>query len=402
MKLGIFLHFYQPPTQKREIVAQIVEESYLPIARLLDKCPRCKVTINITGSLLLLLDKYGYGNVIDIYRKLIQSGKIEIVGSSGYHAFLPKLPDEHVYRQIELQEHILHKYFGKDLHIRGFFPPEMAFTPKIGKIVQAKGYEWLLLDSYGKKGKRSYAPLYRDENGMVYFFRNREVSFKLVNGSISSSKELHDEFEDKNIHRHGFGAYRIVAMDGETFGHHRKNGVSILENLFNSKEIETVLISDILKMDLDVQKISPRKSSWTILDKKRSLNKPFLRWSDQENEIHKMQWKLTRMACEAQHNEKSQKLLDSALFSCQYWWACARPWWHIEMIESGAHALLRSIIDSSSTAIYKEKALMLYHNIVATSFKWMRTGKMQSRVDSEHEYLQHLKDAIKEPQKANW
>ncbi len=386
--LSIFVHFYQPPTQKREFVAQIAEESYIPVAEGLFKNPKAKLTVNITGSLLILLEKYGYSRVIDLYRNLVVKGNIEIVGSSAYHAFLPKLPEKYIVRQIDLQESLLRKYFGKDLRLRGFFPPEMAYVPSLSRIIQSRGYEWILLDKYAKKGVRAFAPLYRDEKGLVYFFRNRDASYAVVNGTIKTSKELLEFFQKNSKSM----IYRVLALDGETFGHHRKQGERLLEDIYKNKSIELKTISDLTHLDLEVSTISPRRSSWTILDKKRSIRQPFIRWSDNENEIHKMQWTLTRMAYLAKHDEKSIKKLDAALFSCQYWWACARPWWHIEMIESGAHALLQSIIESHSTAKYKQKALDMYHDIVATSFMWMRSGKMQKRVDQEHEYLQHLRD----------
>ncbi len=398
MNLSLFLHFYQPPTQKREIVEQIVKESYAPIAASLLKYPKAHITLNITGSLLSQLDRYGFGELIQQYAQLVKNGQVELVGSAAYHAFLPKLPEKQIIRQIELQESLIKKYFGASARLRGFFPPEMAFIPKLARIVQAKGYEWILLDKYAKRGSRAYAPLYRDAEGLVYFFRNRAASFGLVNGSIGSDKELITFFDERSRH----AEYRILAMDGETFGHHRKAGEKILERIFANPSITTHTLSEVMNMDLEVSIIKPRRSSWTVLDHKRNIITPFIRWSDTENEIHTLQWKLTKMACDAPHNDRSQKKLDAALFSCQYWWACARPWWHIEMIESGAHALLQSIIESHATALYKERSLRLYHQIVSTAFTWMRTGKMQRRVDTEHEYLQHLKDSPAQRMSANW
>jgi hypothetical protein len=117
------------------------------------------------------------------------------------------------------------------------------------------------------------------------------------------------------------------------------------------------------------------------------VKSPFIRWSDPENSIHRLQWKLTHLACHLCTDEKSQRKLDKALFSCQYWWASARPWWCIEIIEAGAHALLQAIIESHASARIKERGVDLYHEIVTTAFEWMRNGKMQRMVDKEHEYL---------------
>lgn len=382
MHIALFLHFYQPPMQKRDVVVRVAEESYIPVIEGLMRHPKGKITLNINACLLSQLEKYGFGKLIGQIGKLVERGQIELVGSSAFHAFLPKLPEEQIVRQIQLQEESIREYLG-NVSVKGFFPPEMAYTPKVGHIVKDLGYEWILLDSYGKRGGNAFAPLYKDEEGMTYFFRSRTASFALVAGDIQNDRDLVHILKKNSGER----TYYILGLDGETFGHHRKGYEKVLDKFYSSKIFEMCTISELKGLDLETSVIKPRKSSWTILDAKRSIHQPFIRWNDPENDIHRMQWKLTDMACRVPHDAKSQKQLDRALFSCQYWWACARPWWYIELVESGAHELLQSIICSHATALYKEKALDLYHDIIATAFEWMRNGKMQRRVDQEHEYM---------------
>lgn len=384
MHIALFLHFYQPPTQKRDIVMRVAQESYIPIIRGLTRNPRGKITLNIAGCLLPKLEQYGFTDLLSQIRHLIAKGRIELVGSSAYHAFLPKLPEAQIIHQIDLQEEILHKYFGTDLVLKGFFPPEMAFVPKMAKIILNKGYEWIILDSFAKRGTHAFAPLYQDKEGMQYFFRNRAASYALVAEDIHTVPDFIDMVQRLTKDK----LYRVLALDGETFGHHRPGHEGLLEKIYKSDEITMHTISDLHTLGLEPITLKPRKSSWTILDKSRSIHQPFIRWNDPENDIHRMQWLLTEMAIRAPHDAKSQKRLDSGLFSCQYWWASARPWWQVEMIESGAHALLQAIIYSHATTRYKRKAVDLYHNIVASAFDWMRSGKMQKRVNQEHEYLQ--------------
>jgi len=391
MHIALFLHFYQPPVQKKDVIIRVVQESYAPIIDGLLKDPEGKITLNITGSLLLHLEKYGYDKLIDNIAVLVNRGQIELVGSSVHHAFLPKLPKDQIIRQIRLHEELLHKYFGNELKIRGFFPPEMAFTPQLGNIVQELGYEWIILDTYAKRGAHGYAPLYQNKKGMKFFFRNRLISYGLVTEELKNESMFIDMINRISQDR----LYQVIGLDGETFGHHRPGYESILAKIYHSRKIKLHTISGLEDLDLKPYIIQPRKSSWTILDATRSVQQPFIRWNDPDNEIHHKQWQLTEMACKSPHDDKSQKRLDRALFSCQYWWACARPWWHVEMIEAGAHALLNTIIYSHATARYKHKAVDLYHDIVATAFEWMRTGKMQRRVDVEHEYLQIDKSKLR-------
>lgn len=384
MNLALFLHFYQPPIQKREIVLRVTTESYIPVIEGLRRNPKGKVTMNITGSLLSQFEKYGYGRLLTKIGRLVKAGQIELVGSSAYHAFLPNLPESQVTRQISLQEEMIATYVGKGIALKGFFSPEMAYTPSLARIVQRLGYSWMILGSYTKRGAPAYAPLYRDKQGLNYFFRNRAASYALVTQDIKNDEDFIAMME--NVGKKSL--FHIIGLDGETFGHHRPKHEKLLEKLYRSSKIHMHTISELQTFELIPSLITPRRSSWTILDPVRSVKQPFIRWDDPENEIHTMQWKLTEMAYRCKHDEKSQKLLDKALFSCQYWWACARPWWHIEMIEAGAHALLQTIIESHATAKYKRKAVDLYHDIIATAFDWMRSGKMQRLVDKEHEYMQ--------------
>lgn len=383
MNLALFLHLYQPPIQKRDIVLAVAVESYVPIVEGLQKHPHARLTLNIAGCLLSQLAKYGYSRLLVELGDRARKGQIELVGSSGYHAFLPNLPEKQIIRQITLQTRMIEKYLGKNIKLRGFFPPEMAFTPRLSSIAEKQGFKWILLDEYAKRGSHAYAPLYQDRNGMTYFLRNRAASYGVVAESLKTSDDV-IELVRKSGHE---TLYTIIGLDGETFGHHRPGYEKILEKVYEDRRIQLHTISALEKLDLVPSVIVSKKSSWTILDQSRSKKQPFIRWDDPENEIHRLQWTLTRMAYKSKHDEKSQTKLDRALFSCQYWWACARPWWRVEIIESGAHALLQAIIYSHATAKYKRKAVDLYHDIIATAFDWMRSGKMQRWVDKEHEHL---------------
>ena len=80
--VAFVLHIYQPPTQTPTILKQIVKESYQPLFELIANNPDTKITFNINGSLIELLDLYHENNLLNIIRSLVINKQIELIGSS--------------------------------------------------------------------------------------------------------------------------------------------------------------------------------------------------------------------------------------------------------------------------------------------------------------------------------
>src|SRR4030042_1122037 len=99
MKWLLFLHFYQPFNQQEEILNAIVNQSYTPLFNIFSSVEDCSLTVNVSGALLEVLDKFKLYNIIDNIRKLVSEGKLELTGSAKYHAFLPLISEDEVIRQ---------------------------------------------------------------------------------------------------------------------------------------------------------------------------------------------------------------------------------------------------------------------------------------------------------------
>ncbi|MEK6845277.1 MAG: hypothetical protein AABY26_00845, partial [Nanoarchaeota archaeon] len=79
---------------------------------------------------------------------------------------------------------------------------------------------------------------------------------------------------------------------------------------------------------------------------------------------------------------------DKALASDQFFWASAKPWWSVEMIESGVHAVLEVI--ENIPQVKKEdveQAQGLYRKIISTAFEWQRTGKIREMSRERNTFL---------------
>ncbi|MFH1896553.1 MAG: UvrB/UvrC motif-containing protein [bacterium] len=392
-----FLHIYQPPTQKKYWVDRITAESYKKIVAELQGAPKAKLTLNINACLTEMLVNFGYRGLIDDIKDLVLNGQVELTASAKFHPLLTKIPEDEIVRQIRLNDNTNKKYFGRAWEPKGFFPPEMSFNAKLGRLLGKLGYQWVIIDELahpsGKLNQVKYDRLYKQKDSTIkLFFRERETSFRILSAQLGTGNLLLDELGDR-IKRN---EYLLTAMDGETFGHHRLGLEKLLFDIYKDSRLPTVRISDLLVMFNKVEEVAPRASTWALMEKDIQRNAPFARWDDPQNEIHKAQWELTNLAMAKvtqSNQEEARKLLDEAIHSDQYWWASAKPWWSLEMIERGASDLLTAI-KAVKGLPQKDfnRAYNLYIKIITLGFAWQRSGKVEELARDEDEEIRQLTD----------
>lgn len=383
---------YQPAEQQPDILEAIVVQSYRPIIKGLLNAPNVRLTLNINGALLELLDKYKYRDIIDGLRELGSQKRVEFTSSAKYHALLPFLNDGEIFRQISLNNESLEFYLGKEAKPRGFFAPEMAFDKKILPIVENLGFKWMILDEIscgGEVGQVDYNKIYKiSGTGLDVFFRDRRLSNLIMSAVVRSRETLLEAMHDGL----SSGRYIVTAMDMETFGHHRPGLEKMLFEVFDTPEFDLVKISDIAEHYKETKEIIPTKATWASSKQDIDNKSQFLSWSDPENAIHKWQHEFTELvlnevyALDKSHSryDMVRKKMDIALASDQFWWASAKPWWSLEMIEDGAYRLLdtlRHIPDAGKEKL--EQGRDFYEHIIATAFNWQRTGKIRQMMQEQ-------------------
>lgn len=384
MKWANFLHIYQPIGQQPDILESVVVGSYRPVISNILRHNSARLTMNISGSLLELFDKYNYRDLIDMTRELLKSGRLELTGSAKYHALLPFLNEKEIIRQIEINNETLRFYFDQ-YKPTGFFPPEMAYDERIPGIIESLGFRWIILDEISKSGKTEdvdYNKIYTiGHSNIKAFFRERRPSNLIMSAVVRSYESLREAMkEDFKSDR-----YMVTGMDGETFGHHRPGLEKMLFELFDSKDFESVTLSDLLLLNKNEERINPIKSTWASSEEDIERGIQFLSWNDPGNEIHAWQWELVNLARDSVYEMDKddasfadiRSRMDVALASDHFWWASAKPWWSLQEIERGAYVcleIIRRIPNIPHQIIERSQAL--YENIVSTAFSWQRTGKI--------------------------
>ena len=391
-----FLHFYQPAGQQEDIMEAIVAQSYRPILNGVKKNKKIRLTFNINGALLELFDKYGYRDLIDILRDLGKEGRVEFTSSSKYHAFLPFAEEKEIIRQIQINDETNKFYLADGYKPQGFFPPEMAYKKELVLILEDLGFKWIILDEIacgGEPGRVDYKKVYKiKDSNLLVFFRERRLSNLIMSAVVRSEETLKEAMKDDLKS----GRYLITAMDAETFGHHRPGLEKMLFDVLAAPEFELIQISDILKHYKDYEEVSPVKSTWASSVEDIKNNIQFLSWNDPENIIHKFQWDFLNMVLrefykvpvDAPGYPVLRDKIDAVLASDPFWWASAKPWWSLEMIEVGAWRLLEAMeaIPNISKA-QVDRARDFYTKIISTAFNWQRTGRIRQMMKEQKSIL---------------
>lgn len=391
MRWANFLHLYQPITQSPDILEAVANQSYRPLFSGFKKISGLKINLNISAALSELLIRYKYYDVIEDIIELAKRKKIEFTESAKYHAFLPLLPEEEIERQIKLNYESNKKIFGSAIYKPiGFFSPEMAYSFKVAKIAKKLGYQWMIADEIsaaGKAGNVKYNCVYEiaELDNFKIFFRERKTSNLIMSAVVRNAESLKETIAPSLETKR----YLLTAMDGETFGHHRPGLEKLLFEILESPNFKKIFISEIPQYFPKRKEVSPVEATWASSEEDIEKKEQFLSWNDPDNEIHTLQWaffdfvlskikKLEVDELETPEGKTARENMDIAEASDHFWWASAKPWWSIEMIEQGAWQLLCTIQSVPHVSLEDvQRAENYYKDIIVKAFFWQRSGKIK-------------------------
>ncbi|MFX1557304.1 MAG: hypothetical protein ACFFC9_08620, partial [Promethearchaeota archaeon] len=362
---AFLFHIYQPPVQIPVVIKQIVNESYTPIINSLYDHPEAKITLNINGTLTEQLHDFGYDELIEQITILASRGQIEFTGSGKFHPLLPLIPEPEIKRQVKLNNETNRHFFGKVYDPKGFFPPEMAISEEVLDTVKKSGFDWTIMSGIANT-LPEFPTTYisQHENGLNLIFRDDYISIDCAFDKINNVDNFISRLFYKNTSE---DYYIILAMDGETFGHHVKHAIKdflipLFDNLPNRNDVKLCTISEIIEKFPKGPKQTPRASSWSTMPYDLAHDVPFPLWFDPQNEIHIQQhrffmYALTLIHLAAKYRESmdqekkdifdnARNLLDRGIHSCQQWWASARPWYNTDMILRGLNEILMASVNA--------------------------------------------------------
>lgn len=280
------------------ILRKIAAKSYLPtnavLKDLLDKYPEFKLSISITGTFIEQCEQYA-PEVLDSFRSLVKTGRVEIVGETYYHSLSFFYNRAEFDRQVALHAKRVQELFG--VTPTAFRNTELAYNNDLGKWAEIHGYKAVLAEGWDKiLGWRSPNYVYQPEHA---------TNIRLLLKNYKLSDDIAFRFSDQSWKEYPLTVNKYISwldadkdsplvnlfLDYETFGEHQWADTGIFDFL---RELPKQWLAN------------PEHKFMTITEAAESekpsdtLSVPYTTtWADSERDLSA--WLGNRMQQECQH-----------------------------------------------------------------------------------------------------
>lgn len=367
---GLLLHWYQPPWQYPDVLDRIAEECYRPLAHTLEERPvRCSV--DLCWSLVEQLVARGHEEVLTRLAAAARLGHVEFVETAAYHPILPLLPPDVAMRQLRLNRRHNREIFGRAYQPRGVFPPEMAWSPSLAPSLARLGFAWAVTEDLAVAIRDGQAPVrhvIEVDAGLRVVLRSNRWSNAIAFGHAEPARIVEAMAAELDARAGDEDAYLVLAMDAETFGHHRREYQSFIADFAsacaNLPAARMSSISDIVAA-FPAQPGEVPATSWSVLPDDVANGVPYPLWDD-GGDLHRAGWELIALAARAvAAHPELQAQFDRAISSCAFWWL-SRSNWEPELAGRGFSMVVDVVRRTGETASI-EGALALFDRISAAA-----------------------------------
>jgi len=387
-------HFYQPPTQHIYLTKEIAHSCYLPLLDVFLKYPNARATFNLSGSLLIQLESLGMRQFIESVRTLSERGQIDLLISPMFHPLLPLTPPD-VISDMMVRSKNYFAYLFPNTKVAGVFPPELAVNEQVVELIGKFGPILIDQGSVDKKFQDKHKCHFKGINLLI---NNREVT-ELIRSYPKelSAKRFVDHFK-KTV-----GEICVSANDAEIFGHHYRERINFLIDLFSKESFNFMTFSEAnekLGKGIEVSEILT--SSWQTSELNLKGQNPLPLWKDSKNGLQKKYYDL----CDFVYNTVSSQpipendpglTINSAwehyyrgISSCHTYWLSNWPWWHPDLVQAGATELIKAVRTLPVGKEVKFAGEALYHDLLHNIWQYQWSGKVEERYAEYGKYLDEL------------
>lgn len=268
------------------IFKKVAKKSYYPMFSLIEenlkKHKGFKISLSITGTWLEQAELWA-PDLIQLVKRLVETGRVEIVGETFYHSLAFFYDKNEFEDQVSLHAEKINQLFGVEPKI--FRNTEFAYNDELAKWADEAGYKGILAEGWDRiLGWRSSNHVYRP-------FATKNIKLLLKNYRLSD--DIAFRFSDKKWSEWPLTVEKYLSwletdilrgdlinlfMDFETFGEHQWADTGIfnfMDHLISSwlknQNNQFVTVSEACDLEKPVDEISmPETITWA--DTERDLS----------------------------------------------------------------------------------------------------------------------------------
>ena len=138
-------------TNNERIFKKVADKSYRPMLARLEKCINTyagfKFSLSITGTFLDQAEEWA-PDIIDTLKRLVKSGRVEIVAETYYHSLAFFYDREEFEAQVKKHQDRIHELFG--VHSKVFRNTELSYNNELAKWADSFGFKGILAEGWDK------------------------------------------------------------------------------------------------------------------------------------------------------------------------------------------------------------------------------------------------------------
>ncbi len=136
-------------TNNQKVLKKVAEKSYIPankrLLKMLNDNPGFKLSLSITGTVIEQLEKWAPA-VLDSFKELAATGRVEIVGETYYHSLAFFYDREEFEVQVESHRQKIKEVFGQEPKV--FRNTELAYNNDLAEWADEAGYIGILSEGW--------------------------------------------------------------------------------------------------------------------------------------------------------------------------------------------------------------------------------------------------------------
>jgi alpha-amylase len=222
----------------QKVLKKVSAKSYLPtnekLINLLQKYPEFKVNLSITGVLLWQLENWA-PEVLQSFKDLVATGKVEIVAETFYHSLAFFYDREEFERQVNMHRDKIKEIFDQEPKI--LRNTELAYNNELAQWAEAAGYKGILAEGWDAVlGWRSSNFMYRPKGTkdikllLKNYKLSDDIAFRFGDQEWSEWPLTADKFTNWLNETRPADIFNLF-MDYETFGEHQWEDKGIFDFL---------------------------------------------------------------------------------------------------------------------------------------------------------------------------